>query len=117
MKPFTSLGTSIVLRLELDVHKVNFVDIATAVGKANGDIVAMDVVQSSHEATVRDYTINTKSRPQIDEVINNIEALEGAEIITVSDRTFLSHIGGKIEVRAKRRFKTGKICPVSTHRV
>jgi malate dehydrogenase (oxaloacetate-decarboxylating) len=102
MKPFTLLGTSIILRLQLDVRKVNFVDIATAVGKANGDIVAMDVVQSSNEATVRDYTINTKSRPQIEEVIKNIEALPGVEIITVSDRTFLSHIGGKIEVRAKR---------------
>ncbi|CEH31258.1 malate dehydrogenase [Aneurinibacillus migulanus] len=102
MKPFTSLGTSIILRLEMDVRKVNFVDIATAVGKANGDIVAMDVVQSSNEVTVRDYTINTKSRPQIDDVINNIEALPGVEIITVSDRTFLSHIGGKIEVRATR---------------
>ncbi|MFT9849938.1 NAD-dependent malic enzyme [Aneurinibacillus sp. REN35] len=102
MKPFTSLGTSIILRLELDVRQVNFVDIATAVSNANGDIVAMDVVESSNEVAVRDYTINTKSKEKVEEVIKNIEAIPNVEIITVSDRTFLSHIGGKIEMRAKR---------------
>lgn len=102
MKPFTSLGTSIILRLELDVRQVNFVDIATAVSNAGGDIVAMDVVESSNEVAVRDYTINTKSKEKIEEVIKNIEAIPNVKIITVSDRTFLSHIGGKIEMRAKR---------------
>lgn len=102
MKRFTSLGTSIILRLELDVRQVNFVDIATAVSNANGDIVAMDVVSSSNELAVRDYTINTKSKEKVEDVIKNIEALPNVKIITVSDRTFLSHIGGKIEVKAKR---------------
>jgi malate dehydrogenase (oxaloacetate-decarboxylating) len=102
MKRFTALGTSVILRLEMDVQKVNFVDIATAVNNAHGDIVAMDVVHSSNEETVRDYTINTKSRAQIEEVIKNISELPGVEILTVSDRTFLSHIGGKIEIQPKR---------------
>ena len=102
MKPFTSMGTSIIVRLEVDVQKANFINIATAVSKAQGDIVAMDVVQSSNEETVKDFTINTKTRAQIDEVIKNLESVPGVTIVTVSDRTFLSHIGGKIEMKPKR---------------
>ncbi|BAU26653.1 malate dehydrogenase (oxaloacetate-decarboxylating) [Aneurinibacillus soli] len=102
MKPFTSMGTSIIVRLEVDVKQVSFIDIATAVSKAQGDIVAMDVVQSSNEETVKDFTINTKNRAQIDEVVQNLESLSGVKIVTVSDRTFLSHIGGKIEMKPKR---------------
>nr|WP_231956234.1 malic enzyme-like NAD(P)-binding protein [Aneurinibacillus soli] len=96
------MGTSIIVRLEVDVKQVSFIDIATAVSKAQGDIVAMDVVQSSNEETVKDFTINTKNRAQIDEVVQNLESLSGVKIVTVSDRTFLSHIGGKIEMKPKR---------------
>ncbi|WCK54050.1 NAD-dependent malic enzyme [Aneurinibacillus sp. Ricciae_BoGa-3] len=98
----TSSGTSVIVRLEMEAHKVSFVDIATAVSDADGDIVAIDVIESSNEITVRDYTINTRQQSQTDVIIKKISEIPGVKVLTVSDRTFLVHIGGKIEMQAKR---------------
>ncbi|WP_047150336.1 NAD-dependent malic enzyme [Aneurinibacillus tyrosinisolvens] len=102
MKSFNTSGTSAILRLEMDPQKVSFVDIATAVGNEQGDIVAIDVIESSEATTVRDYTINTKTQAQVNEVVKSVGEIPGVKVLTVSDRTFLMHIGGKIEIKAKR---------------
>ena len=39
-------------------------------------------------------------------VVTAVRALDGVKVVNVSDRTFLMHMGGKIEVAAKVPIKT-----------
>jgi malate dehydrogenase (oxaloacetate-decarboxylating) len=94
-------GKNIILRLEINGEAVHFGQIATAIANAGGDIVAIDVIQTKHPTTVRDLTINVTETVQIDAVVSNIRQLPGVRIIHMSDRTFLLHLGGKIEIKPK----------------
>jgi malate dehydrogenase (oxaloacetate-decarboxylating) len=55
---------------------------------------------------VRDITIDAASADHIDEIVAAVGKLPGVEIEHVSDRTFLLHLGGKIEVVSKAPLKT-----------
>lgn len=95
---------SIIARLELDHQLVNFGDVATAIGKAGGDIISIDVIRSGQDKSVRDITI--QSAEQVEEaVVEALRQLQGIRIINISDRTFLAHLGGKISVSPKLPIK------------
>jgi malate dehydrogenase (oxaloacetate-decarboxylating) len=99
------MGTSIILRLEIDTQTVTFGNIATAIGEAGGDIVAIDVNRVSKTATVRDITVLLRDQSEADRVVDAVNGLPGVKVIHVSDQTFLVHLGGKIEVIPKMPIK------------
>ncbi|HTG69515.1 MAG TPA: NAD-dependent malic enzyme [Candidatus Udaeobacter sp.] len=89
---------SIILRLELNHAKVSFGDVASAIGKAGGDITSIDVIRPGKESSVRDITIEVADTVD-KQVIESLKLQEGIKLINVSDRTFLAHLGGKISVK------------------
>jgi malate dehydrogenase (oxaloacetate-decarboxylating) len=94
-------ATTLILRLEMEKDLVTFGQIATAIGDAGGDIVAIDVTRASKNTTTRDITINVSDQQQEDAMVSLLNKLPGVKIINVSNQTFLMHIGGKIEVTPK----------------
>tara|TARA_B100000029_G_scaffold502438_1_gene577708 strand:- start:598 stop:1986 length:1389 start_codon:yes stop_codon:yes gene_type:complete len=75
--------------------------ITSAIGEAGGSAQAVDVVQTSKGEMVRDFTVNTSGH---DHALNVVEAIKGVEKVTVrsvSDQTFLLHVGGKIEMESR----------------
>lgn len=92
---------SIILRLEMDKRKISFGEVATAISETEGDMVAIDVIKESPDITVRDISINVKNEESREHVIDSIGRLTGVSIRHVSDRTFLIHLGGKVEVTPK----------------
>ncbi|MBB6177307.1 malate dehydrogenase (oxaloacetate-decarboxylating) [Anoxybacillus tengchongensis] len=96
----------ITIRLQFAKHVVSFSDIATAIGQAGGDIVGIDVISSSKTHTVRDITVSVLDSKHADVVVDTLRKTTGVKVIHVSDRTFLMHIGGKIEVKSKVPIKT-----------
>jgi malate dehydrogenase (oxaloacetate-decarboxylating) len=95
----------IIIRLQMEKGLVSFGDVATAIGNSGGDLVGIDVISSGRNNTTRDITVavhNTAHSQFIVEVINKIN---GVKVINVSDRTFLMHIGGKIEIKSKMPIK------------
>ncbi|OKO89939.1 NAD-dependent malic enzyme [Geobacillus proteiniphilus] len=97
---------NITIRLQFEKDIVSFGDIAAAIGKAGGDIVGIDVISSSKVHTVRDITVSALDTKQCDLIIEALKKIQGVKIINVSDRTFLMHIGGKIETNSKIPVKT-----------
>ncbi|HZG84063.1 NAD-dependent malic enzyme [Paenibacillus sp.] len=89
---------SLVARVEL--YRVTFGELASAIAKAGGDIVSIDVIRSTGESSVRDITIQVSDSQQSG-IMDALQALEGVNLIHVSDRTFLAHLGGKISVESK----------------
>lgn len=98
-------GKSIILRLEIQTEKVNFGQVASAIANAGGDLVAIDVIQTSKTFTVRDLRVLINDSAQMNKVIQAVKDMNGVKLVNVSDRTFLLHLGGKIATAPKIRIQ------------
>jgi malate dehydrogenase (oxaloacetate-decarboxylating) len=75
--------------------------LATAIGEAGGNIAALDIVEATTTSVVEDVTVDARDEDHAAAIRVAVEALEGVRVHSVLDRTFLLHVGGKIEVRSK----------------
>ena len=66
-----------------------------------GSLTALDVVESTPYAIVVDVTCDAVNADHADQITQSIRDVPGVEVHKVSDRTFLLHLGGKIEVTPK----------------
>jgi len=94
-------GYSITMRIAAPPSASAAGDLTTAVGRAGGVITAFDVVESAAGLMVVDLSANALSADHADEITAEVNSLPGVEVRKVSDRTFLVHLGGKIEVTSK----------------
>ncbi len=104
--PAPGVAYSIVVRAEYPNTPGMLGRITSAIGDAGGDASAIDVVSTSSGMMVRDFTINARSIEHGEEVTEAVAAVESVRIRTVSDPTFLLHLGGKIEMRSKQPVNT-----------
>ncbi|GAB3774853.1 malate dehydrogenase (oxaloacetate-decarboxylating) [Nocardioides ginsengisegetis] len=75
--------------------------VATAIAQAGGIVTAIDVAESSHERLVVDVTCSASDADHAKLLEAAVDAVAGVEVHKTSDRTFLLHLGGKIEVASK----------------
>ena len=75
------------------------------VAEAGGAITALDVVESHPQMLVVDVSCNASDVAHSESITKAIAAQEGFSVRKVSDRTFLLHLGGKIEVNPKVALK------------
>ena len=75
--------------------------VATAISHAGGIVTAIDVAESSHERLVVDVTCSASDSEHAEKLVAAVDDVGGVEVHKTSDRTFLLHIGGKIEVHSK----------------
>ena len=80
--------------------------ITSTIGEHGGDIGAIDIVKSTRQAITRDITFSAANYEHGREIIDAVRGIGNVDIVHVSDRTFLMHLGGKIEVRSKVPLKT-----------
>lgn len=80
--------------------------ITSVIGEADGLIGAVDIVDVREQAITRDITINATDVEHGQEVADHVAKMDGVEVVEFSDRTFLMHLGGKIEVTSKVPLKT-----------
>ena len=99
--PVPGPGYSITVRLEAPPSASAAGDLTSAVGRAGGVITAFDVVESHNDRVVIDLTCNALSADHAKVITSTLEELPGIVVRKVSDRTFLVHLGGKIEVTSK----------------
>jgi len=91
---------SIIVRVELNHSEINFGEVASAISLAKGDITSIDVIRPGSDRSVRDITIDVSDTAEA-RVVEGLKSLKGVEVVNVSDRTFLAHLGGKISVQPK----------------
>ena len=95
-----AIGTSVIMRIEMDKTKVGFGQVISEITNAGGDVVAIDVIRASKESTIRDITVNVNDAED-GRLAKAVASLPGVRVVNVSDRTFLVHLGGKIETQPK----------------
>jgi len=99
--PSPSPGYSITVRVEVPAVATATAALTTAVGSAGGALTALDVVESQTTRMVVDVTCDTSNEEHAELITKAIAEIPGAVVRKVSDRTFLMHLGGKIEVTPK----------------
>lgn len=80
--------------------------ITSTIGEADGIIGAVDIVDVRQGSITRDITVNASNVEHGERVTAAVREVDGVEVLQVSDRTFLMHLGGKIEVTSKVPVKT-----------
>jgi len=105
-QPTPNASYSLTLRVRIHNQPGKLGEVTTAIGKAGGDIEGIDIVNVGKDFLVRDITVNAASENHDKEIIESLANVDGVEVINVSDRTFLIHLGGKIEVVSKIPLKT-----------
>ena len=96
-----SAGFSITIRISVTADASSIGRLTTCVGEAGAIVTALDVVDSDPLNVIVDLTCDTADSTHADQVVKALEALPGVDVRKVSDRTFLLHLGGKIEVSSK----------------
>lgn len=102
----TSPGYGITIRVEGSPELQPVALITTTITNAGATITALDVVESLLEKVVIDVTCDTIDADHAQEIHDALSAHDGLTVRKVSDRTFLLHLGGKIEVTSKVPLKT-----------
>jgi malate dehydrogenase (oxaloacetate-decarboxylating) len=102
----TSPGYGITIRVEGAPELQPVALITAAITGAGATITALDVVESLLEKVVIDVTCDTTDVDHAQEITNALTAHAGLTVRKVSDRTFLLHLGGKLEVHSKVPLKT-----------
>ena len=101
MSAVPSVSYSITVRLEVPAGGASVSQLTTAVEQAGGAVTALDVTASGHERLRMDVTVAARDTDHADELVELMTAVPGVTIGKVSDRTFLMHLGGKIEMASK----------------
>ncbi len=75
--------------------------VTSTIGKAGGDIGAVDIVGFRKNITIRDLIVSVADVLMGQKVVEELKRIKGANVLQVTDRTFMVHQGGKIEIKNK----------------
>jgi malate dehydrogenase (oxaloacetate-decarboxylating) len=101
-----SASFSATLRVRLENRPGTFARLADAIGDAGGLLGAIDLVRAEGATKVRDVTVLAGDAAHLERIGEAVRSVPGVELVNVSDRTFLTHLGGKIEIALKAPLKT-----------
>ncbi|GAA4685902.1 NAD-dependent malic enzyme [Pseudonocardia yuanmonensis] len=99
--PIPGPGYAITVRVEAPASASAAGDLAVAVGNVGGVVTAFDVVEARTATIVVDISCNALNQDHAEEITAALGAVPGVHVRKVSDRTFLIHLGGKLEVQSK----------------
>jgi malate dehydrogenase (oxaloacetate-decarboxylating) len=106
MEAIPSASYSFTLRVEFPHRAGSLGKILTTVGEAGAMVGAVDIVRMGQHRSTRDITVNARDSGHGQQVVKAVDDLPEVNVVNVSDRTFLVHLGGKIEVRSKLQIRT-----------
>ena len=102
----TSPGYGITIRVEGPPSSQPVAEVTNAIIAAGASITALDVVESHLDRVVIDVTCDAIDADHAEQISAAISERPGLVVRKVSDRTFLLHLGGKIEIQSKVPLKT-----------
>ncbi|MES1192768.1 MAG: NAD-dependent malic enzyme, partial [Solirubrobacterales bacterium] len=106
MSPSPSAQYSLTIRVEIADRPGMLGLVASAIGEVGASIGSIDLVEVKEDVLLRDITVDATGAEHWDEIVGALAALDGVTVVDTTDRTFLLHIGGKIEQHNKSPLKT-----------
>src|SRR5262247_312432 len=97
------------VRLELANKPGMFAKVASALADAGANLGAVDLVSATADLMVRDVTFDVRDEAHGEHVLANLNGIPDVTVISASDRIFLLHLGGKIQVNSKLPITTRNV--------
>jgi malate dehydrogenase (oxaloacetate-decarboxylating) len=94
------------IRVKLDDAHGMLGHVTSAIGEAGGIVGAVDLVEVDGNHSLRDIVVDGTGKDHWERIVAAVAQIEGAEVIDTTDRTFLLHLGGKIEQANRHPLKT-----------
>ncbi|HEV2979851.1 MAG TPA: NAD-dependent malic enzyme [Solirubrobacteraceae bacterium] len=94
------------IRVRIDDEQGTLTQLTGVIGESGGIMGAVDLVDAEGPSSVRDFVVDAAGQEHFQQILAAIGAVPGAEVIDVTDRTFLLHVGGKIEQHNKHPLKS-----------
>ena len=100
-----SVSYSITVRLEIPTGGGGVTQLTAAVEQVGGVVTALDVTSSETDRLRIDVTCAASDTEHAARLVTALKSVEGVEVHKVSDRTFLMHLGGTIEMDSKHHIR------------
>ncbi len=104
--PVITPAYRLVFRLEIANRPGMFARVASTVGVRGCSLGAIDLVEATPKIHVRDVTVDCPDERTGQLLHEDLQRLEGVNVRSVSDRAFLMHLGGKIEMKGRVQVRT-----------
>jgi malate dehydrogenase (oxaloacetate-decarboxylating) len=95
------VSNTVIMRLKFPSQSGKLSEVIACINQAGGHVGAIDIIRAEKNNVVRDINIGTSSPEHAETIREMLEQLDDVSVVHVSDRTFLIHLGGKIEVKSK----------------
>ncbi|MCS6880622.1 MAG: malic enzyme-like NAD(P)-binding protein [Oscillochloridaceae bacterium] len=97
---------TLTLRCQIENRPGMLGRLTTRIGEVGGDIGAIDIVRAERSVMVRDITVRVQDEEHGATLVAAINDLAGIQVLQVSDRVFLAHLGGKLTTQSRVPLKT-----------
>jgi malate dehydrogenase (oxaloacetate-decarboxylating) len=101
-----SASYSVTMRLEIPQQPGSFARVAGAIGEQGAILGAIDLVRVERGCVIRDVTVACGDGAHAERVVSAVRAVDEVTVVSVSDRTFLMHKGGKIHIEPNIAVRT-----------
>jgi len=101
-----SASYSLAIRIKVPTVPGMLAISANAIGKAGGEIGDIVLISENRDFTVRDFNVNCSGLQHQKDIIAELRNLGNIEIVSITDRTYNMHLGGKITTESKYPLKT-----------
>lgn len=97
------------VRLELANKPGMFAKVASALAEEGANLGAVDLVSATADRMIRDVTFDVRDEAHGERVLANLNSIPDVTVVSASDRIFLLHLGGKIQVKSKLPITTRNV--------
>ena len=101
MPPVLTPAYRLVIRLEIENRPGMFAEVAKTIALRGGSLGAIDLVEATSTKHVRDVTVDVPDEATGERLTEDLKAMHGVVVRSVSDRTFLMHLGGKVAITGR----------------
>ena len=76
--------------------------VTTTVEELGGELTSVDAVRAHRHMVTRELTVETRDEAHGEEIAVALDALDGVELLAITDDVIRAHLGGKIQIQNRR---------------
>jgi malate dehydrogenase (oxaloacetate-decarboxylating) len=95
-------------RLRIPHQAGQLARVATLISEEGGLIGDVHTITVARLEAIREITVELRDKPHADQLAAALGKLPGVSVVWYHDRAFIAHVGGKLEMRARRPVTTNQ---------
>ncbi|MGL5926687.1 malic enzyme-like NAD(P)-binding protein [Chroococcidiopsis sp.] len=97
---------SLTLRLQIPNRAGMLATVTQAIANSGGNLGQIDLIAQTRQLTTRDVTVDASSTEHAETIVQAVKELADVKLMSVYDRTFNLHRGGKITINSRIPLKS-----------